>query len=70
MRTTHLNPAIRRRIKEKEKYLGRKCMALSEVENPLGETFLFGRFGKLRDDHTIVTIARKNKACIGGWEPI
>ena len=64
-----LNPAIRRMIKEKEKLLGRKFYRAWPFTNPKGETFLFARFGRLRDDHTIVTLAHENKYCLGGWEP-
>ena len=55
-----LSKPIRRHIKRKEKYLDKKCMKVWEFTNQLGEKFLFGRFGKLKDDHTIVTLATYN----------
>ena len=65
-----LNPAIRRKIKSKEKSLGKKCYKVWSFKNPLGEEFLFGRFGKIKEDWTPVTLATKCDTCIGGWNSL
>ena len=45
-----LNPAIKRKIKDKERDLEKKFYKIWSFVNPNGEEFLFGRFGKLKDD--------------------
>lgn len=70
MKISELNPAVKRRIKAKEALLGKKCYGVMSSTNRNGETYLYGRFGRLKDDWTPATIAIKNDACYGGWEPV
>lgn len=59
-----LNPAIKRFIKRKEKYLGRVCRMIWTYENRLGEKYMFANFCK-NYDKLIVTIAHFNpNACL------
>ena len=52
---TSLNPAIKRYIKRKEKYLNRTCRKIWDFTNRHDETYLFGSF--CRDwDQLIVII--------------
>ncbi len=67
-RISELNPAVKRHIKRKEKYLNRKCRTIWDFTNPLGERFLFGSFCK-NYDRLIVTIASYNCVIVGGWLP-
>jgi len=51
----NLNPAIKRYIKRKEKYLDKKCRMIWEFTNPKGEKYLFANFCK-NWEKTIVTV--------------
>lgn len=70
IRVSELNPAIKRKIKNTEHELEKKFYKAWSFINPKGEKILFGRFGKLRDDPTIVSLAVENLYCNGGWELI
>ena len=63
---SNLNPAIKRSIRRKEKYLNRKCRMIWDFENRLGERFLFGSFCRNWNRLT-VTIAVYNPVVCGGW---
>lgn len=63
-----LNEAIKRRIKEHEKELDKKCNKIWSFTNHLNEVFLFGRLVN-KVDKTIVTLAVQNPYVCGGWEP-
>ena len=59
---SELSQAVKRKIKRVEKSLEKKCMKVWYFTNRLDERFIFGRFGKLRDNqHTIVTLAAYSK---------
>lgn len=64
---SELNKAVQRKIKEKEKHLGRTCRTIWEFTNPIGETFLFASFCKNRD-RLIVTLAHYSDL-INKWIP-
>lgn len=53
---SELSNTLKRQIKEKEAFLGRKCRSIWSFTNPKGERFLFGSFCK-NWDRLIVTIA-------------
>ena len=55
-----LSKAVKRKIKRKELYLNKKFYKAWKFTNRLGERFIFGRFGKLKGDNTIVTLAAYN----------
>ena len=55
-----LSRAIKRKIKRKEQSLKKRCMKVWWFTNRLGEKFIFGRFGLLKEDNTIVTLAAYN----------
>lgn len=65
-----LNPAIKRRIKNKAVEIGKKFYSVWSYTNQDGDEYLFARFGKIKSDYTVVTIAIKNPCCNGGWEPL
>lgn len=67
-RISELNPAIKRHIKAKEKYLGRKCRKVWSATNPKGEQYLFGSFC-VNHDRLIVTIGFHMLGVIGGFAP-
>lgn len=52
----NLSQAVKRYIKQKEKYLNRTCRTIWDFENPDGRTYLFGSFCRNRKSVT-VTIA-------------
>jgi len=53
----NLGSSVKREIKAKEKYLGRKCGKIWWQSNRLNEDFVFARFNKGRGDTVIVTLA-------------
>lgn len=63
-----LNPAVQRRIQEKEKYLDRKCRKIWSFTNGQNETFLFGSFCRNRES-VVVTIASRDFTVRGDWLP-
>jgi hypothetical protein len=69
MQRSDLHPAIRRHIRHLERKHGRKCYAISEHTNHNNERHLFGRFGKVSDDPTVITVAYGTSAAVGGWFP-
>ena len=57
IKRSSLPTGLKRKIKAKEEYLSKKCFALWSFVNPNKEKILFGRFGKLKEDFIIVTLA-------------
>lgn len=55
-----LSKAVRRKIKRKEIQLNRKFYKAWKFTNRLSESFIFGRFGRLKEDNIIVTLAAYN----------
>ena len=68
-RISELNPAIKKRIKEYEEKYQKQCYKIWTFTNPNQEQFLFGRFGKLKDDNTIITLGHFNPDVLGGFMP-
>ena len=59
---SQLSKAVKRKIKRYEKELSKKCYKVWYFTNRLDERFIFGRFGKIKDnDNTIITLAGYNK---------
>jgi len=58
---SQLSNSVKRNIKHKEKLLCKKCMSVWAFTNRLNEHFIFARFGKLKEDNTIATLAAYSK---------
>jgi hypothetical protein len=54
-------------IRIKEKDLGKACVKIMQLTNPMGETFIFGQFGRGPMRGTVVTLASFNPK--KGWVP-
>ena len=65
----HLNPAVRRFIKAKEKDLDRRCGKLFVFTSEDDQIYLAANFCR-NWDRLIVTIAIRNDVVSGGWLPM
>lgn len=56
---SELSKTMRKRIKEKEQYLNRKCRMIWECPNPKGERIIYGSFCR-NYDRLIVTLGYRH----------
>jgi hypothetical protein len=67
IRKSELTNPVKRNLKEKEKYLDRRCTSIWTFTNPEGIEYMFSRFCR-KWDKLIVTLAYYHKGI--GWIPV